>query len=368
MIAHRSFDFTAERVQETLPAKEARQRILCGTAQPGLRVRGRLDLSGQRQLTALPDHLTADILDLHECPRLETLPAGLQVRRLNLNECSRFSTLPPGLRCYELELRGTAIRTLPADLQVEFRLDLQDCRRLRTLPAGLKVGSLQLRGCVSLEELPEGLDVYFLDLTGCVSLSGWPERASVRVGRLSISGCEALTHLPPWLTELAQLDVSDCPNLIELPEGLRVSSTLELAGSGLRSLPASLQSTQLRWRGVPVDQRIAFQPETITVTELLAERNVERRRVLLERMGYERFIEHASAEVLDRDLDPGGQRRLLKIPLPEDEDLVCVSVICPSTNRQYVLRVPPTMRTCRQAVAWIAGYDNPDDYQPVMET
>jgi len=253
-------------------------------------------------------------------------------------------------------------------LQVEFRLDLQDCRRLRSLPEGLKVGSINLSGCVSLEALPERLEVYFLDLTGCLSLSGWPQHASVRVGRLSVSNCDGLTCLPPWLTELAQLDVSGCPNLVALPEGLRVSSILEIAGAGLQSLPDSMRGAQLRWRGVPVDERIAFQPETITVEELLAERNVERRRVLLERMGYDRFAEQADAEVLDRDRDPGGERRLLKIPLPEDEDLVCVSVICPSTDRQYVIRVPPTMRTCRQAVAWIAGYDNPDDYQPIMET
>jgi hypothetical protein len=51
-----------------------------------------------------------------------------------------------------------------------------------------------------------------------------------------------------------------------------------------------------------------------------------------------------------------------------DEDLLCVSVICPSTARQYVIRVPPTMLTCRQAVAWVAGFDNPDDYRPLIET
>jgi hypothetical protein len=47
---------------------------------------------------------------------------------------------------------------------------------------------------------------------------------------------------------------------------------------------------------------------------------------------------------------------------------MCVCVVCPSTGRQYVLRVPPTMRSCRQAAAWIAGYDNPADYRPLAET
>lgn len=368
MNALRSIDFSGAITQYTVPAEEARRRILQGTALDGLCVRGRLDLSGQRKLTTLPAHLTADVLDLHDCPNLERLPEGLQARRLNLAGCTRLQELPEGLRCYELELRGTNLRSLPADLQVEFRLDLQDCRRLRSLPQRLKVGSLNLSGCLSLEALPEGLEVYFLDLSGCASLAGWPKRGSIRVGRLSVADCEWVTHLPPWLTELAQLDVSGCPNLIELSEGLRIASTLELAGSGLRWLPGSLREVQLRWRGVPIDPRTAFQPETITIDELLAERNVERRRVLLERMGYDRFAKQSSAQVLDRDHDPGGERRLLRIPLPEDEDLVCVSVRCPSTARQYMIRVPPTMRTCRQAVAWISGFDNPDDYQPMMET
>jgi hypothetical protein len=100
----------------------------------------------------------------------------------------------------------------------------------------------------------------------------------------------------------------------------------------------------------------------------MQERNAELRRVMLERMGYEAFLADAEAEVLDQDRDPGGDRRLLRVTLTGDEDLVCVSVICPSTGRQYLIRVPPAITTCRAAVAWIAGFDNPDDYRPLVET
>ena len=106
----------------------------------------------------------------------------------------------------------------------------------------------------------------------------------------------------------------------------------------------------------------------MSVAEVLAEPNVERRRVLLERCGYERFLREADAQILDMDGDRGGDRRLIRVPMVRDEDLVCVSVRCPSTGHPFILRVPPTMRTCRQAVAWIAGYDDPDQYQPAVET
>jgi hypothetical protein len=253
-------------------------------------------------------------------------------------------------------------------LQVHFKLDLQDCQELRELPAGLKVESLILRGCSGLTALPEGLDVYFLDLQGCSRLAHWPAGATVRIGRLNASGCTRLAALPPSLTRLSQLDVSNCPNLRELPEGLQITSWIDVANAGITALLASLRGTRLRWRGVPIDQRIAFRPETITAEEILQERNAELRRVLLERFGFERFMLQARAEVLDRDRDAGGERQLLRVPLDGDEDLVCASVCCPSTGRRYLLRVPPTMMTCRQAIAWTAGFDDCDHYNPLAET
>jgi hypothetical protein len=310
-----------------LSAEEAREQILAGTAPANLRVQGKLDLS-------------------------ET----------------GVSALPAGLRCYHLDLRGTPIRSLPEGLRVEYKLDLQDCRELEALPAGLKVGSLVLRGCTALKGLPEGLDVYFLDLQGCSRLEGWPRKAAIRIGRLNASGCARLRDLPRGLRNLSQLDISNCPGLRELPEGLRVSSWLDVANTGITRLPTTLRGVRLRWRGVPVDERIAFRPETITVEEILQERNAELRRVLLERFGFERFMLQAGAQVLDRDRDAGGERQLLRVRMQEDEDLVCVSVFCPSTGRRYLLRVPPTMKTCHQAVTWIAGFRNARDYRPLVET
>ncbi len=70
----------------------------------------------------------------------------------------------------------------------------------------------------------------------------------------------------------------------------------------------------------------------------------------------------------DQDTDPGGPRQLLEVRLRGDEPLVCLAVRDPSTGRQYIIRVPPWMRTCHQAAAWIAGFDAPDEYQPVHET
>lgn len=307
-------------------------------------------------------------LVLTKCTDPSDLQPGLRARSVILPDCAGLTELPDGLLCYELDLRRTAIRRLPADLRVGFRVDLEGCVQLEQLPENLRVGTLVLRGCTALARLPEGLDVNFLDLRGCILLTGWPLGLRVRIGRLNLSGCRRISSLPSGLGRLAQLDISDCVNLCELPEGLEVASWLELANSGLTSLPRSMSSVPLRWRGVPVDDRIAFHPESITVAEVLSEPNAERRRVFLERVGLERFVSEADAEILDEDIDAGGPRRLLRVPLDGDEDIVAVLVHCPSTGGRYLLRVPPTVRSCRQAIAWTAGFDNPDDYDPLVES
>jgi hypothetical protein len=332
-----------------------------------MRVGGHLDLSGST-VRALPAGLVAPSIDLTSCPGLTSLPADLKARRICVSGCAELRELPAGLRCYELDASDTRLASLPADLHVENRLDLSGCVDLISLPDGLRVGSLVLRGCTALAALPEGLDVYFLDISGCTMLQSWPRSATVRIGRLNARGCTRLRELPPWLDSLAQLDISGCASLSELPPALQISSWIDLADSGIAQLPQGASGAQIRWRGVPVDRRIAFAPETITAGEVFGEPNAERRRVLLERMGYEPFLHEAQAEVLDRDRDPGGERRLLRVALQGDEPLVCVSVLCPSTGRQYLIRVPPQMRTCRQAAAWIAGFDKPELYRPVLET
>jgi hypothetical protein len=119
---------------------------------------------------------------------------------------------------------------------------------------------------------------------------------------------------------------------------------------------------------MPVPDHVAFDPQAIKADEILREPNAEFRRLLLERMGLERFVREARGEVLDRDRDAGGERQLIRVHFESGEDLVCVLVHCPSTQKQYLLRVPPEMTTCRQAVAWTAGYSDPAEYAPVVET
>jgi hypothetical protein len=293
---------------------------------------------------------------------------GMQVNgRLDLTEFSG-ERLPEGLHCYELDASGSRVRGLPENIQIDGRLVLDNCQRLRSLPKGLTAGSISLRNCSSLETLPEKLSTWFLDLTACSNFASWPKEANINRGALVLRNCTSIASLPSWLGRLSQLDLGGCVQIQEIPNGVSVSSWVDIGGTGIRSLPPSMEGATLRWRGVRINERIAFSAEELTSEEALAEKNAEVRRVIIERMGYLRFAAEAKAEILDEDKDRAGQRQLLKINLQEDEPLVGLSCICPSTARQYFLRVPPTMKSCHQAAAWIAGYDDPDLYSPIIET
>lgn len=332
---------------------EAYELIASGNAPQGMKVAGVLDYS---------------VKSNRSVPK--SFPDGLQAEVLDLSGRESFE-FPAGLRCVELNLSRSNIVRLPDDVQVESRIDLTACDRLEHLPQGLTTATLILRACTALQTLPEGLDVWFLDLTGCWAFENWPAKITVRGGRLQLRGCTALRSLPVDLKRLSALNVRECPNLTSLPPELVVTGWLDLGHSGLTEeaqFPATLEKTQLRWAGVNVDRRIAFHPEAMHVDEVLLERNAERRRVLLDRYGYTRFMRDARAKQLDHDTDPGGERQLLKVAMKDDEDLVALSCFCPSTGRQYMIRVPPTTRTCHEAAAWIAGFDNPDDYRPLIET
>jgi hypothetical protein len=343
---------TVERPRADSPRDRMIESLKAGTAPAGLAIDGIVDLSmrvvGKLNLK-LPNQMSATVLDLSG-QELETLPAGFSADELRLNGCP--------------------IRTVPTDVRVSMKLDLSECDRLESLPPGLTIGTLVLRNCTALRQLPEGLDVWFLDLTGCHALDRWPDQITIRGGHLRLAGCTAITTLPPGLQRLSALSVRDCPNLSQLPPDLSITGWIDVAHSGISesSLPPGLAETQIRWAGINVDRRTAFHPESIQVAEVLSEKNAERRRVMLERYGFGRFLKDAGAELRDRDRDPGGERQLMRIELPGDEDLVAMSCFCPSTGRQYIIRVPPATTTCRQAAAWIAGFDNPDDYRPLIET
>lgn len=127
----------------------------------------------------------------------------------------------------------------------------------------------------------------------------------------------------------------------------------ETAGVGWQHLDYEEAAIQL-------SAAVAFLEDlTPTVGDILHSRNVEVRRVLLERMGNEEFVRQANPVVIDQD---GRGQQLLAIG-----DMAFIRVFCNSTQREYILRVPPTTRSVTAGRAWTFG-KTAIEFEPEVET
>jgi hypothetical protein len=106
----------------------------------------------------------------------------------------------------------------------------------------------------------------------------------------------------------------------------------------------------------------------LRVKDIQAQANVELRRVMLEHYGFDRYLRHAGATRVHQD----GTGILWRAEFDDDQPLVMVEVVNatqePDGNHHiYWLRVPPTVGSAREAVAWTFGL-NADQYRPLRET
>ncbi len=96
--------------------------------------------------------------------------------------------------------------------------------------------------------------------------------------------------------------------------------------------------------------------------------NAEWRRVMIDRYGIERYLKESNATMVSHD----QFGRLYQISLGLGEQPLMMVEVTNSTPepdgtfKKYFLRVPPTMTSAREAVAWTFGMEN--DYNPAVES
>jgi hypothetical protein len=142
--------------------------------------------------------------------------------------------------------------------------------------------------------------------------------------------------------------------------------------------------------GVRVTRQVVEAPETLTVEQILGEKNTEVRRVMIERFGAERLIAEGDAELLDEVHEPPFpgliDAKLYRLPVTDDEPLMMVK--CRNSTpepdgsyKPYWLRIhpecspirngevvgPPQELTALNALASTWG-ERGENYQPSVET
>ncbi len=113
---------------------------------------------------------------------------------------------------------------------------------------------------------------------------------------------------------------------------------------------------------------------------ILQEQNAEVRRCLIQEIGYARMCQELQA----KELDFWREYTLLKLPIDDDysqvpplplwkrpeevrgEAAYLLKMVCPSTGYIYAIRVPPSMRSAREAATWINWGSDPEWF--VLET
>lgn len=125
------------------------------------------------------------------------------------------------------------------------------------------------------------------------------------------------------------------------------------------------------WRGVEVERQLILHPENITKETIIKETNAEKRRIIQEKLGSERFAHLLGLKVIDEDYDLQGNLQALYITKEPDaivgDYLYFAKVSCPSTQRTYFLGVPPGLNNVWDAVAWTFGKTK-ESYRPIIET
>ena len=164
--------------------------------------------------------------------------------------------------------------------------------------------------------------------------------------------------------------------MTERPIELHVDAAGRLHAPDRPALAYGDGTTTFAWHGVRVPEELILDPSSITIPGIDAQDNTEIRRVMIERFGIERFVREGGAQLVDED-ETG---RLWERALPParlrwgtgDDPIVMVEVEnstpeADGSRKTYLLRVPPTMRTAREAVAWTFGLAH-GEYRPVAES
>ncbi len=122
------------------------------------------------------------------------------------------------------------------------------------------------------------------------------------------------------------------------------------------------------WKGIPVENDLIEKRNELTFDRISSEQNVEIRRVMIDIYGDAKYLQDAGAKMIHED--ECGQ--LYQLDIRGDEPIMMAKVRNSTpepdgTYKFYFLRVPPSMTSARQAVAW-SFQMTAAEYNPQVES
>ncbi|NVM00897.1 MAG: hypothetical protein HWN67_01055 [Candidatus Helarchaeota archaeon] len=112
------------------------------------------------------------------------------------------------------------------------------------------------------------------------------------------------------------------------------------------------------------DYQLFFKLDTLTAREIINCKNVEIRSLLMRRFGIDKLFRELGGFVEHQD----GSSQLIVVNLGKNMDpMKLVKVRDATTKEFYVLAVPHSVHTCKEAIAWTFGLTI-EEYNPIKET
>ena len=108
--------------------------------------------------------------------------------------------------------------------------------------------------------------------------------------------------------------------------------------------------------GVEVTKQIVMSPETQTIGDIAGEINEEIKRIRIDRYGWSRFLEEIDSIMIDENKnDIEGTKEYLFTADLGNTTIKAMLCICPSTGKEFVLEIDPSVETCEEAQSWLSN-------------
>jgi internalin A len=143
------------------------------------------------------------------------------------------------------------------------------------------------------------------------------------------------------------------------PRHLRFDSQNRLHAEGEPAIEFADGWNFYFYHGVRLPEKYGkFHPNEWQSQWILAEKNAEVRRVLIQGIGYDRLIQELSA----KQIDSWQKYALLQIDNADVEPICLLKMTCPSTGFIHALRVPPNLTSAREAIRWANWDIDPEEF------